>query len=91
MTTHVRLFLVTLDSPVNANIIFSAAGVFVDSTCAQAKINHAVLAVGYGSQPTDYWLVKNSWSAQWGEQGYIRMARNRNNMCYIASMATFPE
>lgn len=33
--------------------------------------------MGYGTDPKlgNYWLVRNSWSAQWGEKGYIRVAR----------------
>lgn len=38
----------------------------------------------------DYWLVKLSFGTDWGEQGYIRMARNRGNMCGIASQAAYP-
>ena len=36
------------------------------------NINHGILIVGYTSL---YWKVKNSWGADWGEQGYIRLAR----------------
>jgi hypothetical protein len=31
-----------------------------------------------------------SWGEEWGEKGYIRIARNKNNMCGIASYNTLP-
>jgi len=37
--------------------------------------DHEVLAVGYNSQVAEpYFLVKNSWSDDWGEGGYIKLA-----------------
>ena len=39
-------------------------------------IDHAVQLVGYGTERgKDYWIVRNSWGAHWGEEGYIRIRR----------------
>ncbi|XP_070252276.1 cathepsin S [Myotis yumanensis] len=67
------------------------SGVYYDKACT-LNVNHAVLVVGYGnSNGKDYWLVKNSWGLHFGEQGYIRMARNSGNHCGIASYPSYPE
>ncbi|KAH8371531.1 hypothetical protein KR093_007866, partial [Drosophila rubida] len=60
-------------------------------TCHK-RSNHAVVVVGYGKDGRygDYWLVKNSWGKSYGEQGYIRMARNFHNMCHIAERGVYP-
>lgn len=68
---------------------FYSGGVYYDAACSTSP-NHAVLTVGYGTDyGTPYYIVKNSWDTWWGEQGYVRMSRNRNNNCGIATDATY--
>ena len=73
---------------VTSNFQSYRSGIFYDPLCttlSTCDINHAVVVVGYGNaNGQDYWLVKNSWGTGWGESGYFRIARNRNNNCMIA-------
>jgi len=65
-------------------------GVYHESRCSSVQLDHGVTVVGYGNEDgKDYWLVKNSWGATWGEKGYIKMQRNHNNMCGIATNACY--
>jgi hypothetical protein len=45
-------------------------------------VNHAVVIVGYSDA---YYFLRNSWGADWGEDGYIRVAKTSNcNVCFWA-------
>jgi len=73
------------------SLIHYKSGVYFSASCNFFRINHAVLVVGYGNEGgNDYWLVKNSWGTNWGEEGYVKMSRNRGNNCEIAPYATIP-
>ncbi|XP_043067950.1 cathepsin L1-like isoform X2 [Drosophila bipectinata] len=68
------------------------SGVYYDPTCRSEHLTHAVLVVGYGTDEKygDFWIVKNSWGSHWGDKGYIKMKRNANNLCGIASNPSYP-
>ncbi|XP_026229273.1 cathepsin K-like isoform X2 [Anabas testudineus] len=74
------------------NISIYTSGVYYNPQCDKDNPGHAVLLVGYGetAEGEKYWIVKNSWGDGWGEKGYIRIARNRENHCGIATDATYP-
>lgn len=63
---------------------FYVKGIF--DKCQSAQPNHAVVLVGYTK---DYWIIKNSWGADWGEEGFMRIKKNQNNAnaCNIESDA----
>ena len=74
---------------------FYSKGIYNDSQCT-GELDHGVLVVGYGKDDNNisYWLIKNSWGTDWGENGYIRMIRNVNKnssgMCGLTKAASFP-
>jgi hypothetical protein len=74
---------------VNDTFMDYSSGVMDPSIfCLQGDNNHAVLLTGAGTDPVTnvpYWLVKNSWSTDWGENGYFRMSRVTANACGITA------
>ena len=71
-------------------------GIVTSNYCSSdpADGNHAVLLVGFGSTTSEdgsmgvpYWIVKNSWGKDWGEDGYFRLLRGANT-CGVANTPT---
>ncbi|XP_065874843.1 ervatamin-B-like [Euphorbia lathyris] len=72
---------------------FYSSGVFTGE-CG-TRVDHGVTIVGYGvtNGGKKYWIVKNSWGEDWGEEGYVRMERgvsDKEGLCGIAMDCSFP-
>ncbi|XP_068459020.1 pro-cathepsin H [Clinocottus analis] len=83
---------VSLAFEVTSDFMHYSQGVYTSTECHKTadKVNHAVLAVGYGQESgTPYWIVKNSWGSSWGIDGYFLIERGRN-MCGLAACLSFP-
>lgn len=62
---------------VKADSTFQSYSSGVSSVACSGQINHAVIAVGYGTENgKDYFKIRNSWGTSWGSAGYIKVARN---------------
>ena len=71
------------------------SGVYDDPNCYTGDLDHGVTVVGFNdTAPIPYYLVKNSWGAIWGDNGYIMMKRDPNGsgpgMCGITMGSSYP-
>ena len=74
--------------------MFYKSGVLKIDNCPtrRADMDHAMVVVGYGYDNANkiaYWIIKNSWGTKWGENGYLRLAKDSGNMCGVATMAYY--
>lgn len=72
-------------STINADCIqLYAGGIFSNSSCPNTldDINFALLNVGYdtSSDGIDYWILKNSFGTDWGEEGYLRLKKGTEEL-----------
>lgn len=68
-----------------------SSGIYFEEDCTIDVVNHAALLVGFGVKSgREFWIVKNSFGVKWGDDGYVRMARNRGNGCGILKAPIFP-
>jgi C1A family cysteine protease len=84
---------VSVTVEVSGNFQSYSSGV-LDGHCS-GQINHAVLAVGYGTlNGKSYWRVKNSWGSRWGDAGYVNIERDssisQGAFCILQDSPVFP-
>ena len=71
------------------------SGIYNDPECG-TQLDHGVLVVGYGTDNNlnmNYWIIKNSWGPEWGDDGYIRIAKDiedERGQCGIAMNPSYP-
>jgi len=69
------------------------SGIFDDQTCGDQH-NHATNVVGYGESPegVQFWTMRNSWGADWGEDGYMQLEvqPTGNGICGIQMWPIYP-
>ncbi|KAF5817528.1 putative actinidain [Helianthus annuus] len=99
MNNESALQIAVVNQPVSVSIDSNsrdfqlyASGIY-NGSCG-IELDHAVVLGGYGTEDgKEYWIVRNSWGVEWGEQGYIRMERNikdEEGQCGIAMHALYP-
>jgi len=73
------------------SLSFYSYGVYSEPGCLNTPegLDHQVTLVGYGEEDGEkYWLIKNSWSSLWGDEGYVKISQ-RDNYCGVATDASW--
>lgn len=71
---------------------YYTSGVITSSACG-TNIDHAVTAVGYGTDPSagGYYVVRNSWGSSWGNSGYVWIGQSTGaGICGINQYVAYP-
>ncbi|VVC27036.1 Peptidase C1A, papain C-terminal [Cinara cedri] len=89
---HILKAAVALIGPISVSINASpktfqlySSGVYDDPECTSNTVNHAMLLIGYTKNA---WILKNWWSSKWGDNGYMYLARGRDQ-CAVSSYAAY--
>jgi len=92
----------------NKCLVSYKSGILTESECKcsnpdKETVNHAVTIVGYGKADeserpdcSEYWLVKNSWGADWGIEGFFKLCMDKTEatkevgICQVNSYVQYP-
>jgi len=80
---------------VGTDLLEYSSGIIDENSCkSNTEINHYALIVGFDHlDGKDYWIVKNSWGTEWGQDGYMYIERQKGESrgtCGIALEAEYP-
>ncbi|XP_032230287.2 cathepsin O [Nematostella vectensis] len=85
--------IVALIGPMAVNVDATMWHDYIDGIiqhhCTDTEINHAVQITGYDATgEVPYWIVRNSWGTNFGVNGYLYIAMNKN-LCGLNNSPTF--